>query len=344
MNNWKKSFLLLIVSFIISFGLGKLAVMGGYAGTYIITQTNNLIQINKIINNDTHKYIMSYNGKDYYVDKDYTYLYEIEQNGLTSSIAANSIVIDTDAEASLSNYFSEFYIIYNNEKFSVDPNVQIAISLPKNLQDNSIFVKIINEEKKVFYSYITLDVYTQIAMDMNIVSETFDVGNTKIYITKPSKIIDGTTANEENVSYKDGPTYIITSNNKVFLSEMTALVFTEKPGYYERINYFLYKDYMQEIETYKAEMEKMDPSSDDYKKLQEQTELLTSAMVGYYTELCYEISLPEKTIRIYRSYMKEGVLEEVPNMNIIEIEYSDRFVYGTTNLSWDDIKSSINPD
>ena len=336
-QNWKKAFILFAVSFLVAFGIGKFAIMTGYVGTYVYTQATNLIQINKITNSENSNYVFSYDGKQYYIDKDYTYLYEIDRKGFSSTINVSSIMIASEAEASLSEYFGEFYATEGSPAFYIGENIHVTIAFAKNIRDNSVFVKLVNSQKQVFYSYITLDNVSKMAKDLNIIQSEVEIGGTTIYLTKASKIINGTTDTNET-EYTDGKAYVITSNDKVFLSDTVTISFSGNIGYYDRVNYFLYAEYMAEIDAYKAELAKLPADSDDYKALKEQIQLLEASIVGYYTELCHEVVTPEYTIRLYRSYKKEGTLAEVPDMNVIEIQYADKYVYAMTDISLDDLK------
>ena len=92
-SNWFKGLLTAILAFALLFGVGKFSVMIGYTGTYAIAQSNNLSEIHKIKTNENFIHVMTYNNQDYYVDSGYTYLYVIENNGLLSSVSANTIMI-----------------------------------------------------------------------------------------------------------------------------------------------------------------------------------------------------------------------------------------------------------
>ena len=85
-------------------------------------------------------------------------------------------------------------------------------------------------------------------------------------------------------------------------------------------------------------MEKSDPNSDEYKEMESYLTVLESEMLGVSVELCHEVFLPNKTLRIYRAYQKSGALSEVPAMNIIEIEYEGYYVYAYTQLEPEDLK------
>jgi hypothetical protein len=54
--------------------------------------------------------------------------------------------------------------------------------------------------------------------------------------------------------------------------------------------------------------------------------------------LCYELVQPERTVRLYRAFIKDGELATVPNMNIIEIEYDDYYLYALTDITLDELK------
>jgi hypothetical protein len=337
-NNWFKGVTIAILAFIITFGFGKFAIMCGYVGTYTVAQTNNLIQINNISKEEDFKKIMSYNGKDYYVDNGYTYLYSIERNGLFSSIEANSIMIDVDAESIFNGRFGEFYEINNNEYFSNIDNVRVAIALIKDSSDNSVFIKLINEDHKVFYSYLVIDHPSELLNNIGVIQSTIQVGAVELLITKPSKIIDGTVDTNGELNYVDGKQYIITAGTRMYLSELSVVTFEEDGGYYNRINYYIYKEYFNEIEKYQTELDKLNPDTDEYKEIKSYIENLEKSMSSYSCELCYEIVQPDRTVRIYRAFIKDGQLEIVPNLNIIEIEYETHFVFATTEITLDELK------
>ena len=323
-NNWFKGVTIAILAFVVAFGLGKFAIMCGYVGTYTIAQTNNLIQIDKISKEENFKKIMSYDGKDYYVDSGYTYLYSIEQKGLFSSIEANAIMIDTDAESVFNGRFGEFYEVNNNDYFSNIDTVRVSIALVKEASDSSVFIKLINEDHKVFYSYLVVNNPSQLLSNIGVIQSKIQIGAVELFITKPSKIIDGTVDANGELNYVDGKQYIITAGNRLYLSELSVVTFEEDGGYYNRINYYIYKEQFAEIEKYKAELDKLNPDTDEYKEIEKYVNSLESSMSSYSCELCYEVVQPE------RAFIKNGYLETVPNLNIIEIEYETHFVYATT--------------
>lgn len=337
-SNWFKGLLTAILAFALLFGVGKFSVMLGYTGTYAIAQSNNLSEIHKIKTNENFTHVMTYNNQDYYVDSGYTYLYVIENNGLLSSVSANTIMIGSDAEESFDGFMGEFYEINNNDHFSNITNVKVAIALVKNNRDDSVFVKLINNDKKVFYSYLNVDNSIALLSDMNIVQETIPVGSINLVLTKPTKIIDGTVSGDGDLNYKNGKQYLITAGDKLFLSDVNVLSFDKDNGYWSRLNYYLYREYFAEIEKSKAELDKMDPETEDYKELKKYIESLENSMNTYSVELCYEVIQPDKTIRLYRAFIKEEQLESVPDMKVVEIDYGENFVYAMTDISLDELK------
>ena len=337
-HNWFRGVLIALCSIIIMFGVGKFAIMCGYVGTYTIAQTNNLIQINNIQSEKNFTKIMSYDGDDYYVDNGYTYVYKITPNGLFSSIEAHSIMIDTDAEKVFKNMLGEFYEVNNNDYFSNIGNVRVSIALVKGTMDNSCFLKMITDTNKVFYSYLTLDNPSQLIQDMNIAQETINIGSIQLIITKPSKIIDGTVDANGNLEYVDGKQYIITSGTKTLLSDLTLISFDENNGYYNRINYYLYKDYFAEIDKYSEELKKLTPETDEYKEMEKYINNIKAMISSYTCDLCYELVQPERTVRLYRAFIKNEELATAPNMTIVEIEYDDYYLYALTDITLDELK------
>lgn len=337
-SNWFRGLLTAILTFTLLFGVGKFSVMLGYTGTYAIAQSNNLSEIHKIKTNENFIHVMTYNNQDYYVDNGYTYLYVIENNGLLSSVSANTIMIGSDAEESFNGFMGEFYEINNNDHFSNITNIKVAIALVKNNRDDSVFVKLINNDKKVFYSYLNVDDSIALLSDMNIVQETIPVGSVNLVLTKPTKIIDGTVSGDGELDYKNGKQYLITAGDKLFLSDVNVLSFDKDNGYWSRLNYYLYREYFAEIEKSKAELDKMDPETEDYKELKKYIESLENSMNTYSVELCYEVIQPDKTIRLYRAFIKEEQLESVPDMTVVEIDYGENFVYAMTDITLDELK------
>lgn len=337
-HNWFRGVLIALCSIIIMFGVGKFAIMCGYVGTYTIAQTNNLIQINNIQSEKNFTKIMSYDGDDYYVDNGYTYVYKITPNGLLSSIEAHSIMIDTDAEKVFKNMLGEFYEVNNNDHFSNIGNVRVSIALVKGTMDNSCFLKMITDTNKVFYSYLSLDNPSQLIQDMNIAQETINIGSIQLIITKPSKIIDGTVDVNGNLEYVDGKQYIITSGTKTLLSDLTLISFDENNGYYNRINYYLYKDYFAEIDKYSEELKKLTPETDEYKEMEKYINNIKAMISSYTCDLCYELVQPERTVRLYRAFIKNEELATAPNMTIVEIEYDDYYLYALTDITLDELK------
>jgi hypothetical protein len=247
-------------------------------------------------------------------------------------------MIDTDAEKVFKNMLGEFYEVNNNDHFSNIGNVRVSIALVKGTMDNSCFLKMITDTNKVFYSYLSLDNPSQLIHDMNIAQETINIGSIQLIITKPSKIIDGTVDANGNLEYVDGKQYIITSGTKTLLSDLTLISFDKNNGYYNRINYYLYKDYFAEIDKYSEELKKLTPETDEYKEMEKYINNIKAMISSYTCDLCYELVQPERTVRLYRAFIKNEELATAPNMTIVEIEYDDYYLYALTDITLDELK------
>ncbi len=335
-ERWFKGIVIAFILFCCLIGCGKFSIMMGYIGTYSYAQINNNIAINKITKDENYHKIMSYDGYDYYIDNGYTYLYKIKKNGLLSQVTANSIMIASDAEYVFANAMGEFYAINDGPVFSNVKNDKLAISFTNNALDVSVFVKIISPENKVFYTYLTIDNPTQFIKDMNIVDKQYELGNTNLFLTKYSKIINGTVDDDE-VHYVDGSRYVLTVNDAMYLSNTTMFEFSENLGYYDRLNYYIYKDYFAEINKCQDQMATIDPESEEYKELLGYIDNIKSLMNSYSVELCWEKIETNQSIRLYRTYLTGTQLEETPNITVVEIFDNGKYIYASTDLTIDDL-------
>ena len=336
-ERWFKGIVIAIMVFVCLIGCGKFCVMSGYVGSYAYAQINNNISINKIVSSEEYHMVMSYDGYDYYVDNGYTYLYKIKKKAFASEVTANTIMIDRDAESVFANVMGEFYSINDGAKFTNINNDKVAISFANNAMDASVFIKLISPDNKVFYSYLTVDNPIQFVTDMNIAEKIYDVGNVHLVLTKYSKIIDGTD-NSDELGYVSGSRYLITVGASMYFSQTSVLEFSEKLGYYDRVNYYIYKDYFSEIEKYENQMNSIDKESEEYKELSGYVTNLKNAIESYSVELCWEKIGTDKTIRLYRTYTPGQVSESVPDITVIEIYENGKYVYANTTLTIDDLK------
>jgi hypothetical protein len=338
LKDWVKSLIIALAAFLIVVGVGKASMMIGNIAVYTYVQSHNLIEISKIKNSDTHQHLMSYQDKEYYVDENFEYLYCIDDNGLFSTIEANSIMIAKDTEEIFDGYLSDFYIVNNNNAFQLYGTTALSIGFLQNAQDESVFLKMIDKDNKVYYSYITgLDTRT-LVQDLELIDYELTLGDTTIIFTKPSKIINGTLTGDE-AEYETGSIYAMTFTKGIFVSQALTVQFTESNvDYTARIPAYVYREYNSTIALYEQELAKMDPSTEDYKALAQQIDSLKASMTDLNSELCYETVFPDKTIRLYVTYSADEEITEVPNINIIEVEFQSIYVYAYTYLTPDDVK------
>jgi hypothetical protein len=339
MRNWFKSILFAFAICFIVIGIGKLTVITGYVGTYAYTSINNVAQINKIVKNESTIHLFSYDGYDYYTDSAYSQMYKVKQNGLFSTIEANTILIEKDAYETLTDHFGIFYEVNNNTYFSNIEDNKISISAPIGKKDEIIFVKIINKDKKVFYTYINPDDPSRLFQEMGIVSKMYDIGSTTLLVMKPTKVIDGTITGEDGVASSETQQYFISiTDQKLIASYATEVKFDGAASYHTRINYYLYKEAFLDIEIYEEAIKSLEKDSDEYKKAEEQLKLLKEQIVSHTCELCYEDVHQDYELRLYRVFLPSGALTETPDITIVEIKYGELYWYGETNLTLEELK------
>ena len=336
-TNWKRSILIALLAFCVIIGAGKLMMITGNVGAYIFAQTNNSIQGYTIMHSDKYRKVMSYQDIDYYVDENFEYLYCIEQKGLIVNVQANAIMIGSEAEHVFKDLLSDFYLIDDNPAFSDKTDISVSIGFPTQIKDANVFIKLIDKDNKVYYSYLLSSNIKQFVRDLNIVYDEIQINNLSLWVTKANKIIDGTDDSEE-IKYKEGHRYIITATSSLFTSELFTIEFKDKTTYYERVNTYIFRDYIASIEEYEQELNKMDPNSDDYKTLKAEIDALRNSMSGVTTELCYEFVQGDQTIRFYRAFNPSETITEVPDINIVEIEKSGQYTFATTQLSIEEFK------
>lgn len=337
-KNWFKSIILALTIFLIVVGVGKFTVITGYVGTYTYASINNVIQLNNVVKNESTIYLFSYDGYDYYTDSAYSQMYKIKKNGLFSTIEANTILIEKDVYDTLTNHFGVFYEVNNNTYFSGIEDNKIAISAPIGQKDEIVFMKIINKDKKVFYTYLNPDDPTRMFQELGIVSKMYNLGKTTLLVAKPTKVIDGTTSDESIESSQTQQYFITVTDQKVISSYAAEVKFDGAALYHTRINYYLYKEAFLDIEIYEEAMKSLEKDSEEYKKAEEQLEELKAKIVSYTCELCYEEVHQDCEIRLYRVFIPTESLSETPDMTIVEIKYGDIYWYGETNLTLDDIR------
>ena len=329
--------------FMIAAGFGQVALLSGYAIAYIDTQARNLRTITTITDgavNDSGTYvkIMTYDGYDYYVDSGYTYMYKIKNNGILSEISAMTIYIASDVEKAFSNSFGEFYTVSGNKRFEDVGPCSISISFVKDSKDTSAFIKLVSKQNKVFYTHFPLDDPSQLVEDLGIAFTTYRVGSAEMSLTGASKIVNGTQAgNNEILEYENGKQYIVTVTDKTYLSEASAIAFGNEIGYSDRVNYFLYKDEIADIEEYKKALKDLDAETDEYKEVQGYIAALESQMHAMACEMVYESIVQGNSLRMYRIRNYAENLQTVPSITVIEIERADYYIYGYTDLELDDL-------
>lgn len=343
LTNFGKAFAFGFLMIFILLGMGRLFVTVEYATSYLYTQAQNARTISIIITDskqdasDFHS-VMSYDGYDYYVDSGYTYIYKIKQNGLMSEITAFNIYINTDVESVFQDNFGDFYAVDEKSAFSNLGRDTVSISFVKSRSDSSAFMKIVSPQNKVFYTYFPIDNPIQLVADLGIVLERYSIGSTKIILTKASQIINGTQiGNNEILNYENGKQYVVSTTESVFLSDAMAISFGDDIGYSDRINYFMYSDYILEIEEYKTELNLLDPKSDEAKEISTYITALEAQMPIMACEMVYEDIATNESIRLYRVRDYAETLQTTPSITVIEIEKDGYYIYGYTNLELDDL-------
>ena len=339
MKNWFKSIIFAVIICLITIGIGKITVITGYVGTYAYTSINNVVQINKIVENESTIHLFSYDGYDYYTDSAYSQMYKIKKNGLFSTIEANAMLIEKDAYETLTDHFGIFYEVNNNTYFSHIEDNKISISAPIGQKDEIVFVKIINKDNKVFYTYLNPEDPSRLFQEMGIVSKIYDMGSTTMLVMKPTKVIDGTVTGDDGVASSETKQYFITiTDQKLISSYVTEVKFDGIASYHTRINYYIYKEKFLDIEIYEEAMKSLDKDSDDYKNAEKQLKLLKEQIISYTCELCYEDVHQDYELRLYRVFLPSGALSETPDITIIEIKYGELYWYGETNLTLEELK------
>lgn len=326
-----------LAAFLISAGVGQTFSVMTQVGMESYVQIVNADRIKSIVKGSisepkSHIYVMSYDGYDYYVDTGYTYVYKIKENGLLSEVEVYNIFIASDIESVLQEKFGEFYIISNNEAFSGISNLSISISFVLNSPDESVFLKLISPDNKVYYSYLPISNAYSFAKDVGIASETFSVGTVKFILTPSTKIVNGAVSDSE-VEAEDGLQYLITAADEYsFLSPICAISFAEKIGYSDRIHQFIYHKNIEEIERLEKELDGLSKDSDSYKEMSAYIETLKSYMQVYSCELIYEYKHGNDILRLYRARDYSEDLTETPPISVIEIQRDDYYVYSYTQL------------
>ena len=331
-----KAIVLCMISFLLVLGIGKVGIATEYVVTYCNIQIHNNKTVNQIMNSDTHHKLMAYGDKNYYVDNGYTYLYEIEKTWFGYNVVANNIMIREDIEDQLELYACEFYSMETISAFTDMKHDKVAFSFTNGLTDNGVIIKMISPDNKVFYSYIAINDTRPFVESLQISDLLFEIGKTNFYLTKPSKIINGTETGDE-VDFVEGQQYLITENGSLCASSVVYIEFDEDSKYYNRINYFIYRTYFEELQKYEDALKTMIPDTDEYKTMQSEIESLKSSMPSYTCELAYEQFSGQSTIRMYRAFLMTGELEEVPNISIIEIYQDGKYIYSYTDIEIEDL-------
>lgn len=343
LTDFPKSFFAGLLLFTVLSGVGQLSLSIGYTASYLYTQAQNMRTISIITNDsenggDNYHSLMSYDGYDYYIDSGYTYVYKIKEDGFSSKITAFNIYIDSDVESVFEDNFGDFYSIKDKKAFCNLGRDLISISFVKNRNDSSAFIKIVSPQNKVFYTYFPIDNSSQLISDLGIVYERYNVGSTDFILTTSSKIVNGTQiGNNEILNYQDGKQYIVSTSGAVFLSDAIAISFGDDIGYTDRINYFIYSDYIVEIEEYKKELSLLEPESDEAKEVSAYISTLESQMPIKACEMVYEFIGTTESIRLYRTRNYTDSLQTTPPITVIEIEKDGYYIYGYTELELDDL-------
>jgi hypothetical protein len=327
---------LCLLSFLLLVGVGKLGVMTEYSVTYANAMINNIKTVNNILESDNYHRVMTYGDKEYYVDNGYTYLYEIEKTKFGYNVAANSITIREDIESQINLYACEFYSLETIQAFSNMTQDKVAISFINGVADNGVIVKMISPSNKVFYSYIEMENTRSFVESLGISDLLFTIGRSNFYLTKPSKIIDGTASGDE-IDFIDGQQYLLTENGKLSASPIVYIEFEEDSTYYNRVNYYIYREYFEQLKEYEDGLATMIPDSEEYKTMASQIESLKNSMSSYTCELAYEQISGQSTIRLYRAFVMDGEVTEVPKISVIEIYKDGKYIYAYTDMEMEDL-------
>ena len=328
--------LLCLLSFLFLVGVGKIGIMTEYGITYASAMINNTKTVNDILKSDNYHRVMSYGDKEYYVDNGYTYLYEIEKTRLGYSVVANNIMIREEIETQINLYSCEFYSLETIKAFSNMSHDKVAMSFINGIADKGVIVKLISPSNKIFYSYIEIEDTRSFVESLGVSDLLFSIGSSNFYLTKPSKIIDGTTDNDE-VDFVDGQQYLLTENGKLSASPIVYIEFEEDSTYYNRINYYIYREYFEQLKKYEDGLATMVPDSEEYKTMASQIESLKASMSSYKCELAYEQISGQSTIRMYRAFIMDGEVTEVPKISIIEIYKDGKYIYAYTDMEIEDL-------
>lgn len=322
---------LCLLSFLFLIGVGKVSIMTEYGITYVNAMVSNNKTVENIMESDNYHRVMSYGEKEYYVDNGYTYLYEIEKAKLGYNVVANNIMIREDIESQINLYACEFYSLETINAFSNMSHDKVSMSFVNGVADKGVIIKIISPANKIFYSYIEIDDTRSFVEALGVTDFLFDIGSSNFYLTKPSKIIDGTTSNDE-VDFVDGQQYLLTENGKISASPIVYMQFEEDSTYYNRINYYIYREYFEKLKEYEDGLATMMPDTKEYNEMVKQIQSLKAIMPSYTCELAYEQIHGQSTIRMYRAFIMDGELDEVPNISIIEIYQDGKYIYAYTDL------------
>jgi hypothetical protein len=339
-KNWSKAVFLSLATILLLMGSSKVFVSTGYSVAYAYAQINNNIAVNKIVSDqESYKLLFSYNGYDYYTDVGYTYLYKIKKKFAASEIEANSIRIEDDISSVVDEYSEIFYAMGNNDKVKVCDDHIISFSLVKEMSDSAVFLKIITGDNKVYYTYFNMDDIKQFMSDMNLIKNEIQIGKTTLALTPETKIINGSDANNgENVDVEEGKQFLLTmKDGSIYTSEITLISFADGVEYPNRVNFFVYKEIMQQIEAYQKELEGLPPETSDYEVLNNYIIGLQDQIVDFACELICEVENYPYVVRLYRIMEYGSDLTETPSISIIEIKTEDYYIYALTELEIEDL-------
>ena len=336
MRNWVHSILFGIAVFFISCGIGYFGVGVSYGSSYLYTQYQNANQIQNIKTSENYNLLMTYEKYNYYVDSNYEYLYQIKENGLNSEVFVHSILPGPEAEESFSDIWGEFYLVKDQKAFkNLSSTHKLSIAFLVNVSDKDVFLKILNENNELYYTYISPNKPSQMVADLEITYKSFQLGNTTITITNATKIINGVEidGSAEIEDYKNGSQYLITSNNNEAHASTTVVIdFEGDTSYAKRLQYFVYKDVYQEIELSKDALAALSPDNKDYITVSEYIASLEKSTNGYNYELVVEKHIDSHWIRMYRMCDITLSLDEVPPITIVEVFDGTKYTYAMTDI------------
>ena len=331
-----KIFLYPIIGALTAFGVINLTLMTCSVISHINLSNETKMYSEAIMSQaSTYKEIFETEDNFYYINRDFTNLVEINKKDyskMSTYIVQHEDNVDNDL-----SIFSPFFATGTFSNITKTCNYDIHFALIKDVQENSILIRIIDGEE-VYYSYLMPESINEFIKTSNAFKLLKTEGYTNFYITIPSVSVDLNDLNSEKTeieAIKNTSGLLTVTEDYYYFSDAAYVEYETTPDYVTRINNFYNQETLSEIKELSNILESLEKDSDDREEIEYDILNLQSNLIEHYVELVNEVVGEKETIRYYRVFTPNLESNEEFNFDIIstvELELDGMYMIGKTNI------------